>query len=139
MWSPLTQDDALALFSASERDIVAADSELVSSICGDITARIREACLANSANILGEGVPRSYRQDALALVRRALLLRYDLPISDDRRAAADKAEERIAALADKKLKVMTDQGLLPSVPTNRPQITTRETVYNVGRGLYPRH
>ncbi len=138
-WTGLSAEDAIALYQQSERDIVAQDMAVVEDACLDMIARVREAVSANLGNVLAEGllIPRSYRAAALAIIRRDLLLRWDLPVSADRQAAAVEAEEEIRALRDKKLRVLAPDGTLPS-PANRvPRVQSQPPTYGLSAGITP--
>ncbi len=137
-WTELTIDDALALFAPSEKSLVAKDEGIITEALMDVTARIREAAAANASNRLpvGSVIPRSYRQAALAIARRDILLRYNLEVSNSRQLAADKAEEQIRDLHDKKKRVLNDEGSLSST-ASLPEIISDDPVYRTGGGLFP--
>lgn len=74
----------------------------VPGICRGIAARIRAAVQANGRCVLDgseSSIPQALRSEAVALLRLKILIRYNLNVSDDRRQDAQKADERLDAIA----------------------------------------
>jgi len=141
-WTPLQTSDVLALFEEGERASVCGDAELIASMMGDMAARVREVCAANAANVLpmaGEGdtcIPRSLRQHALAILRRDLLLRYALPLSDARATAALDAEKHLELVRVGKYKILDAQGNMPCAPGATPSVISKGSIYSTGGGFF---
>jgi len=136
-WTILSLDDALALYNPAERAIVAADSDLVANALLDISCRVREVVASNRSNLMAAcpAIPRSFRACALALLRRDLLLRYDLEISESRKTAATEAESYLIDARAKKVLVADEQGNMPAPAGSSPSVFASAPVYRTGRGL----
>lgn len=136
-WTILSIDDALALYNPAERDIVAADGALIANALLDISCRVREVVASNRSNLMAAypSIPRSFRACSLAILRRDLLLRYDLEVSESRKAAASEAESYLIDARAKKILVADEQGNMPAPAGSSPSVFASAPVYRTGRGI----
>lgn len=136
-WTTLSNDDALTLYNVAERDIVAADEQLISDALLDISCRVREVIATNRTNVMAAypSIPRSFRQAALAIVRRDLLLRYDLEVSASRQQAAADAEAYLAEAKASKAIVADELGNVPIPAGSAPTVFSPAPVYFTGSGI----
>lgn len=96
----------------------------VPGICAGLAARIRAAVAAGGRCRLQGGedsIPAALRGEAVALLVVKLLVRYAIAVSEPRKLEAEKAEERLDAIAKGELP-LTDDGVA-AAPTysSRPQ------------------
>lgn len=136
-WSTLVADDALALFNKAERELVAADEQLIGVALLDVSCRVREVAAVNRSNVLASypAIPRSFRAAALAIVRRDLLLRYDLEVSASRQQAAVEAEQLLADAKANKVLVAAEDGTIPAPAGSVPTVFAPDPVYFAGSGI----
>ena len=74
----------------------------VPGICKGLAARIRAAVQANGRCELRGGessIPQALRAEAVAILRVKILVRFNMSVSEDRRNEAQRAEERLDAIA----------------------------------------
>ncbi|MFI3244117.1 MAG: hypothetical protein R3Y56_07690 [Akkermansia sp.] len=124
-WCTLSGVDAAALFTEAEAALVENAAGVVAEAVADAAARAREAVAANAANALPAdalSVPRALRQLVLAIARRDALLRFALPITDERQAAAVAAEEELADIRTTKRSFLSEAGTRTTEPATRPHV-----------------
>lgn len=142
-WVPLTVADLSSVFNAEELAAVSKGEALpfVQDTLGDITAIVREAVAANKANRLSADcalIPRSLRPAALDIAAVRLLKRFALAVTDERKAAADAAYQRLDAVRKAECPVLDESGQIPPAPAQTPQIVAPRPAYgNDGIGFYP--
>lgn len=142
-WVPITAEDLPAVFSAKELDAIHKpdNAAVLADAIGDIVASIREAVAQNTGNALPDDqtlIPRSLRPAALDILAMRLLKRFSVAASDDRRKAAETAEQRIEAIRAERRLVMDQYGQMPVPASKTPAIVAPEPAYgNDGTGYYP--
>lgn len=96
----------------------------VPGICAGLAARIRAAVAAGGRCHLQGGadfIPAALRGEAVALLVVKLLVRYAINISDPRKAEAERAEERLDAIAKGELPFADDAVMAAPTYEGRPQ------------------
>lgn len=142
-WIPLTVADLPMVLNAKELAVLTLpdNQTYVTDILEDLVAVVRESIANNPANTLDPDrttIPRTLRAMALSLATVQLLKRFALAISDDRREAALKAEERLAAIARAEFSVIDVHGDVPVPAGDIPEINAPTPAYgNDGVGFYP--
>lgn len=142
-WLPLTAQDLATVFNAAELGELTRPENMpyVVDTLEDITAMVREAVATNRANRLGSdplSIPRSLRPAALDIAALRLLKRFALAVTDERKAAAAAAEQRLEAVRKAEAPVLDETGNLPSQPGQTPVIVAPTPAYgNDGVGWYP--
>lgn len=141
-WVPLTFADLSAVFNADELSACTKGEFMpfVQETLCDITAIVREAVAANKANRLpgGNTIPRSLRPAALDIAAVRLLKRFALSVTEERKAAADAAYQRLDAVRKAEFPVLDESGQIPAAPAQTPQIIAPRPAYgNDGVGFYP--
>lgn len=141
-WLTLTPADLSSVFNAQELAACTKGEYIpfVQDTLADITAMVREAVAANRANRLapGDSIPRSLRPAALDLAALRLLKRFALAVTEERKHAAELAEERLDKVRKAEIPVLDENGNLPPQPALRPGIIAPHPAYgNNGTGWYP--
>lgn len=111
----LNGKERAAVESARAKD----DSDFVPGICAGLAARIRAAVLANGRSKLrgGKGdIPNALRNEATAILRLKVLIRYALAVTEERKAEAREAEARIDAIAKGELPFIDEEDSDQSAP-----------------------
>ncbi len=96
----------------------------VPGICAGLAARIRAAVVAGGrAKLQGEAdsIPAALRGEAVAILTVKLLVRYAINVSEARQKAADRAEERLDAIAKGELPLADDAVAVTPTYHGRPQ------------------
>jgi len=98
MWRELTEADVLGVLNATETSVyqtaVAGDGQdVLADIIGQVVNHCRGYIADNPANKLAAGItlPERAIRPALHLIRKDLLTRLDLEVSEDRRKDASEA------------------------------------------------
>lgn len=142
-WLPLRADDLSSVFTAAELAEVTRPEWMpyVEDTLADIVAQVREAVASNKANRLAAdplSIPRTLRPAALDIAALRLLKRFALSVKEERKEAAAKAEEKLAAVRRAEVAVLDERGQLPESPALVPQMVAPEPAYgNNGSGWYP--
>ena len=117
MWRELTETDVLGVLNATEsasyQSAAAGDGQdVLADIIGQVVNHCRSYIADNPANKLAEGVtlPERVIRPALHLIRRDLLTRLDLEVSQDRRKDASEALRFFERVADGKVQVELPTG-----------------------------
>lgn len=124
MWTELCADTALASAlnpaeAAATAPLLAAGQGGIDALCADIAARIRAAVLAGGRARLQGGprhIPASLRGEAVAILRLRLLTRFDLAVSEARKAEADAAEARLDAIARGEIPLLDESAADTATP-----------------------
>ena len=95
------------------------EADPVPGICAGIAARCRAAAAASgkvdmSGTNAGQ-IPAALRNEATALLRHKLLVRYDLEVTEERRLEAQAAEERLERIARGETPLLDDT--VQTIPT----------------------
>lgn len=134
MWIPCDESLLLEAFNATEREAVQRvrqqdESDAIPGICLGLAARIRAAVLAGGrAKLQGgeEMIPQALRNEATAILRLKVLVRYALAVTEDRRREAQEAEERLDAIARRSIPFLdeeqSDQADPPPTYHGKPQL-----------------
>lgn len=142
-WLPLQWADITRVLNSKEAALVCTSDHQaeIEDDLFDMVCRVREAVASNGSNVLSADhalIPRTLRAAALHILRVQWLTRYALPITQDRKDAADAAEEMLKAVADATLAVMDESGNMPDHADASPAITAPMPAYgNNGIGWYP--
>ncbi len=126
-WFTLNEELLHEAFQDKEcADLLAlrAHADPVPGICKGLAARIRQAILANGrGGVQGEetDIPMALRPVAVALLRVAVLTRYNLSISEDRRTSAREAEERLRGIEKGEIPFATSAVATRPTYHSRPQ------------------
>lgn len=117
MWRELTEADVLGVLNATETSVyqtaVAGETQdVLADIIGQVVNHARGYIADNPANKLAEGVtlPERVIRPALHLIRKDLLTRLDLEVSEDRRKDAAEAIRFFERVADGKVQVELPTG-----------------------------
>jgi hypothetical protein len=117
MWRELTEADVLGVLNATETSVyqtaVAGETQdVLADIIGQVVNHCRGYIADNPANKLAEGVtlPERVIRPALHLIRKDLLTRLDLEVSEDRRKDAAEAIRFFERVADGKVQVELPTG-----------------------------
>ena len=143
MWRELTEADVLGVLNASEtaayqRAAAGDGQDVLADILGQVVNHCRGYIADNLENKLAEGItlPERTIRPALHLIRKDLLTRLDLEVSEDRRKDAAEAIRFFERVADGKVQVELPTGTtddsgpthsIEVVSTNERQ-ATRETL-----------
>lgn len=117
MWRELTEADVLGVLNATETSVyqtaVAGETQdVLADIISQVVNHCRGYIADNPANKLAEGVtlPERVIRPALHLIRKDLLTRLDLEVSEDRRKDAAEAIRFFERVADGKVQVELPTG-----------------------------
>lgn len=117
MWRELTEADVLGVLNATETSVyqtaVAGETQdVLADIIGQVVNHCRGYIADNPANKLAEGItlPDRVIRPALHLIRKDLLTRLDLEVSEDRRKDAAEAIRFFERVADGKVQVEQPTG-----------------------------
>lgn len=117
MWRELTEADVLGVLNATETSIyqtvVAGDGQdVLGDIVRAVTNHARGYIADNPQNKLAAGntLPKRVHRPALHLVRKDLLTRIDLEVSEDRRKDAAEAIRFFERVADGKVQIELPEG-----------------------------
>jgi hypothetical protein len=117
MWRELTESDVLGVLNATETSVyqtaVAGETQdVLADIIGQVVQHCRGYIADNPANQLAAGVtlPERAIRPALHLIRKDLLTRLDLEVSEDRRKDASEALRFFERVADGKVQVELPDG-----------------------------
>lgn len=143
MWRELTEADVLGVLNASEtaayqRAAAGDGQDVLADILGQVVNHCRGYIADNLENKLAEGItlPERTIRPALHLIRKDLLTRLDMDVSEDRRKDAAEAIRFFERVADGKVQVELPTGAtddsgpthsIEVVSTNERQ-ATRETL-----------
>ena len=136
MWIPCDSSLLTEALNAKERAAVEAiraneETDFLLGICAGIAARIRAAVLANGrAKLQGAAgfIPQALRNEAVAILRLKTLTRYALAVSEERKAEAREAEERLDAIAKGELPFLDEEAADQSAPA--PTYKARPSRWN---------
>jgi hypothetical protein len=139
MWRELTEDDVLGVLSAPEAagyQAAAAGSgqDVLTDVMIQVVNHCRGYIADNPSNKLAEGVtlPERVIRPALHLIRKDLLTRIDMEVSEDRRKDAAEALRFFERVADGKVQVEQPTGTtddsgpvqtMETISTNERQAT----------------
>lgn len=117
MWRELTEADVLGVLNATEvrvykSKVTGADQDVLADILRQVVHHCRGYIADHPANQLAEGVtlPDRTIRPALHLIRKDLLTRLDLEVSEDRRKDASEALRFFERVADGKVQVEQPTG-----------------------------
>jgi hypothetical protein len=119
MWRQITEDDVLGVLNATELSVYqTAVAGAGQDVLADIILQVVEHCRGyiadNKENTLAEGttLPLRVMRPALHLIRKDLLTRLDLEVSEDRRRDATEANRFFERVADGKVSVEQPTGAI---------------------------
>ena len=119
MWRTLTEADVLGVLSepeaaAYQTAAIGSGQDVLSDILGQVVNHCRGYIADNSANALAEGVtlPERCLRPALHLIRKDLLTRLDIEVSEDRRKDAAEALRFFERVADGKVSIEQPTGTI---------------------------
>jgi hypothetical protein len=142
-WRELTEDDVLGVLSepekaAYESAAAGAGQDVLTDIIGQVVNHCRGYIADNRENQLAEGttLPERVLRPALHLIRKDLLTRLDLEVSEDRRKDAAEAIRFFERVADGKVTIEQPTGAIDTsgpqtlidVVQSNPHVTTRDTL-----------
>jgi hypothetical protein len=117
MWRELTEADVLGVLNATETSVyqtavAGVGQDVLADIIGQVVQHCRGYIADNPANKLAAGVtlPERAIRPALHLIRKDLLTRLDLEVSEDRRKDASEALRFFERVADGKVQVELPDG-----------------------------
>lgn len=117
MWRELTEDDVLAVLSEPEKaayeSAVPGDGQdVLTDIFTSVTNHCRGYIADNTQNRLAEGLtlPERAIRPAMHIVRKDLLTRLDLDVSEDRRKDASEALRFFERVAEGKVSIEQPTG-----------------------------
>lgn len=117
MWRELTEADVQGVLSepeaaAYQASAIAVGQDVLLDIIGQVVQHARGYIADNPANKLAEGVtlPERVIRPALHLIRKDLLTRLDLEVSEDRRKDAAEAIRFFERVADGKVQIEQPTG-----------------------------
>jgi hypothetical protein len=117
MWRELTESDVLGVLNATETSVyqttvAGVGQDVLSDIITQVVNHCRGYIADNPANELAEGVtlPERVLRPALHLIRKDLLTRLDLEVSEDRRKDATEAIRFFERVSDGKVQVELPTG-----------------------------
>ena len=143
MWRELTEADVLGVLNASEtaayqRAAAGDGQDVLADILGQVVNHCRGYIADNLENKLAEGLtlPERTIRPALHLIRKDLLTRLDMDVSEDRRKDAAEAIRFFERVADGKVQVELPTGATDDsgpthsieVVSNNERQATRETL-----------
>lgn len=124
MWRPITENDVLGVLSAPEAAAyrsaaISSGQNVLADILGQVVNHCRGYIADNAQNALAAGLtlPERCMRAALHLIRKDLLTRLDLEVSDDRRKDASEAIRFFERVADGRVAVEQPTG---TVDTSSP-------------------
>ena len=141
MWRELTEADVFGVLSepeaaAYQSAAIGAGQDVLADILGQVVNHCRGYIADNSANALAEGItlPERCLRPALHLIRKDLLTRLDLEVSEDRRKDAAEALRFFERVADGKVGIEQPTGAIDnsspspaiSLLSNHERQATRE-------------
>jgi hypothetical protein len=119
MWRTLTEGDVLAVLSEPEASAyqsaaIGSGQDVLVDVLGAVVNHCRGYIADNSANSLAEGLtlPERCLRPALHLVRKDLLTRLDMEVSEDRRKDAAEALRFFERVADGKVGIEQPTGAI---------------------------
>lgn len=119
MWRELTEADVFGVLSepeaaAYQSSAIGAGQDVLADILGQVVNHCRGYIADNSANALAEGItlPERCLRPALHLIRKDLLTRLDLEVSEDRRKDAAEALRFFERVADGKVAIEQPTGAI---------------------------
>lgn len=142
-WIKLDASDIARILNPKEAAIVCQKSQSaeIEEDIFDLTCRVREAVASNGSNALSADatlIPRTLRASAMHILRIHWLSRYAIPITQDRRDSATAAEEQLRKVAAGELKILDENGQMPTHADEQPAIIAPSPAYGVeGIGWYP--
>lgn len=117
MWRELTEADVLGVLNATETSVyqtvvAGIGQDVLADIIGQVVNHCRGYIADNPANKLAEGVtlPDRCIRPALHLIRKDLMTRIDIEISEDRRKDATEALRFFERVADGKIAIEQPTG-----------------------------
>jgi hypothetical protein len=143
MWREITEDDVLGALNSTETTIyqsvlAGAGQDVLADIITRVVQQARNYIADNPVNRLGEGntLPERAIRPALHLIRKDLLTRLDIEVSEDRRKDATEAIRFFERISDGKGVVeLPDGATEPSGPVqtidvvrSHEQHTNRDTL-----------
>lgn len=149
LWNVVTVDQLPLVLSETEikamRDLATKGGEdpdaIFNSVIRTVSNEVREAILNNSRNRVDPAlytIPETLQGTALAIVRLRLLIRFSQRVTDERKAAADEAEQKLKDIAAGKWSIMAPDGTMPPVPGKKPCVSAPDAPYDVlSHGLFP--
>lgn len=119
MWRELTEADVFGVLSepeaaAYQSAAIGSGQDVLADILGQVVNHCRGYIADNSANALAEGItlPERCLRPALHLIRKDLLTRLDLEVSEDRRKDAAEALRFFERVADGKVAIEQPTGAI---------------------------
>lgn len=119
MWRTLTESDVLGVLNALETEAyqdaaIGVGQDVLADILAAVVNHCRGYIADNAANSLAEGLtlPERTHRAALHLVRKDLLTRLDLEVSEDRRRDATEALRFFERVADGRVGIEQPTGTL---------------------------
>lgn len=143
MWRELIEADVLGVLSepeaaAYQSAATGSGQDVLADILGQVVNHCRGYIADNPANKLAEGLtlPERCLRPALHLVRKDLLTRLDLEVSEDRRKDATEALRFFERVADGKVSIEQPTGAVDTgspvqtidVISSSEQVTNRQTL-----------
>lgn len=117
MWRELTEGDVLGVLNATEASIyqsavIGVGQDVLSDIIEKVVNHCRGYIADHATNQLAAGLtlPERVMRPALHLIRKDLLTRLDLEVSEDRRKDASEALRFFERVADGKVQVEQPEG-----------------------------
>ena len=119
MWRTLTESDVLAVLSEPEASAyqsaaIGSGQDVLADVLGAVVNHCRGYIADHSANSLAEGLtlPERCLRPALHLIRKDLLTRLDMEVSEDRRKDAAEALRFFERVADGKVGIEQPTGAI---------------------------
>ena len=119
MWRTLTESDVLAVLSEPEASAyqsaaIGSGQDVLADVLGAVVNHCRGYIADNAANSLAEGLtlPERCLRPALHLIRKDLLTRLDMEVSEDRRKDAAEALRFFERVADGKVGIEQPTGAI---------------------------
>lgn len=143
MWRELTEADVLGVLiepeaAAYQTAATGSGQDVLADILGQVVNHCRGYIADNRENRLAEGLtlPERCLRPALHLIRKDLLTRLDLEVSEDRRKDAAEALRFFERVADGKVSIEQPTGEIDAgspvqtidVISSSEQVTTRESL-----------
>lgn len=117
MWRELTESDVLGVLSepeaaAYQSSAIGSGQDVLADVLGQVVNHCRGYIADNAQNSLAEGLtlPERCLRPALHLIRKDLLTRLDLEVSEDRRKDASEALRFFERVADGKISIEQPTG-----------------------------
>lgn len=143
MWRELTEADVLGVLSepeaaAYQSAAIGSGQDVLADVLGQVVNHCRGYIADNRANHLAEGVtlPERCLRPALHLIRKDLLTRLDMEVSEDRRKDASEALRFFERVADGKVAIEQPTGAVDTgsaaqtidVVSSSEQVTNRQSL-----------